>query len=123
MNGRIGNRETGRMGYALRKASEGVWLVRKETDRLKQRKEFVELYLKQRDEMTKLCELFGVSRKTGYKTWHGSEGGWEGLVERSHSAISFPGPAIQESTPEAWRRIAGGGASDATGSDSLQVAP
>jgi putative transposase len=72
-------------------------LVWKETDRLKQRKEFVELYLKQRYEMTKLCELFGVSRKTGYKTIaRFREGGWEGLVERSHAASSHPNATHEE---------------------------
>lgn len=63
----------------------------KETDRLKQRKEFVELYLKQRYEMGKLCELFGVSRKTGYKTIaRFKQEGWEGLNERSHAARTHP---------------------------------
>ena len=54
---------------------------------MKQRRAFVEMYLKRRYGMTKLCELFGVSRKTGYKTMaRFEEGGWEGLVERSHAA-------------------------------------
>jgi transposase InsO family protein len=71
-----------------------VW---KETDRLKQRKEFVELYLKQRYEMGKLCELFGVSRKTGYKTIaRFKQEGWEGLAERSHAAKTHPN-ATEES--------------------------
>jgi putative transposase len=68
-----------------------VWLVWKETDRLKQRKEFVTLYLKQRYEMGSLCELFGVSRKTGYKTIaRFKEGGWAAMEERSHAARSHP---------------------------------
>lgn len=58
---------------------------------MKQRREFVEMYMKHRYEMTKLCELFGVSRKTGYKTIaRFKEGGWEGLVERSHAAETHP---------------------------------
>lgn len=69
----------------------------KETDRLKERKDFVELYLKQRYEMTRLCELFGVSRKTGYKTIaRFREGGWEALEERSHAAKSHPNATDEE---------------------------
>ena len=58
---------------------------------MKQRREFVEMYLKRRYEMTKLCALFGVSRKTGYKTIaRFEEEGWEGLIERSHAADTHP---------------------------------
>lgn len=75
----------------------GVWQVWKETDRLRERKEFVELYLKQRYEMRKLCELFGVSRKTGYKTIaRFREGGWEALEERSHAAKTHPNATDEE---------------------------
>ena len=83
----------------------------KETDRVKQRREFVEMYLKHRYEMTKLCELFGVSRKTGYKTIaRFKQEGWEGLIERSHAAETHPNAtdeAIAERLVEAkhkWPR-------------------
>lgn len=58
---------------------------------MKQRREFVEMYLKHRYSMTALCTLYGVSRKTGYKTIaRFKEGGWEGLIERSHAADRHP---------------------------------
>lgn len=58
---------------------------------MKQRREFVEMYLKQRYSMEMLCRLYGVSRKTGYKTIaRFKEGGWEGLIERSHAAQRHP---------------------------------
>lgn len=54
---------------------------------MQQRREFVEMYLKQRYKFEALCNLYGVSRKTGYKTIaRFKEGGWEGLSERSHAA-------------------------------------
>ena len=66
------------------------------------------MYLKHRYEMTKLCELFGVSRKTGYKTIaRFEEGGWEGLIERSHAATTHPNAteeAIAERLVEAKRK-------------------
>src|SRR5258708_34135866 len=66
------------------------------------------MYLKHRYEMTKLCELFGVSRKTGYKTIERfEEGGWEGLIERSHAAATHPNAteeAIAERLIEAKRK-------------------
>ncbi len=75
---------------------------------MKQRREFVEMYLKHRYEMTKLCELFGVSRKTGYKTIERfEEGGWEGLIERSHAAATHSNAteeAIAERLIEAKRK-------------------
>ncbi|HYC93287.1 MAG TPA: helix-turn-helix domain-containing protein, partial [Thermoanaerobaculia bacterium] len=80
------------MGYTrLKTRVKGCGWVWKETDRLKQRQQFVEMYLKNRHSMTRLCELFGVSRKTGYKTIaRFKEGGWEGLIERSHAANEHP---------------------------------
>jgi transposase InsO family protein len=40
---------------------------------------------------TELCELFGVSRQTGYKWWRRfEEDGIDGLKNRSHAPKSFP---------------------------------
>jgi putative transposase len=80
------------MGYTqLKTRVKGCSWVWKETDRVKQRREFVEMYLKDRHSMTTLCRLFGVSRKTGYKTIaRFKEEGWEGLIERSHAAHEHP---------------------------------
>jgi putative transposase len=64
---------------------------------MKQRREFVEMYLKHRYETRTLCTLFGVSRKTGYKTIERfKEGGWEGLIERSHAAHTHPNATDEE---------------------------
>jgi transposase InsO family protein len=63
----------------------------KETDPVKERKKFVELYLTRRYDMTTLCELFEISRKTGYKfVGRFAEGGWEELEDRSHAARTHP---------------------------------
>jgi putative transposase len=64
---------------------------------MEQRQEFIELYLKQQYETTTLCTLFGVSRKTGYKTIaRFKEDGWEGLNERSHAAHTHPNATDEE---------------------------
>jgi putative transposase len=40
---------------------------------------------------SELCELFGVSRQTGYKWWRRFEAdGIDGLKSRSHAPKSFP---------------------------------
>jgi len=58
---------------------------------MKQRREFVEMRLKWKYGMTTLCKLFGVSRNTGYETMaRFNEGGWEGLGEGSHAALTHP---------------------------------
>ena len=69
----------------------------KETDPVEQRREFVEKFLKQRYEFVTLCALYGVSRKTGYKTiGRFKEGGWEGLIDRSHAAHTHPNATDEE---------------------------
>jgi transposase InsO family protein len=63
----------------------------KETDPVKERLKFVELCLKGRYEMSALCALFEISRKTGYKYIERfREGGREGLVDRSRAAHQHP---------------------------------
>lgn len=63
----------------------------KETNPVKERQEFVEAYLKGRYEMAGLCEVFGISRKTGYKfVRRFAEGGWEALEDRSRAAHTHP---------------------------------
>lgn len=56
----------------------------KETNVVDQREAFVRDWMKRRDEMTALCERYGISRKTGYK-WvrRFIDGGKAGLVDRS----------------------------------------
>src|SRR4051812_9578662 len=51
-----------------------------------QRLRFISLDQAGEHSMTELCELFSISRKTGYK-WRGryAASGAEGLVERSHA--------------------------------------
>lgn len=64
---------------------------------MKQRREFVEMYLKRRYDMARLCALYGVSRKTGFKTIaRFREEGWEGLIERSHAAHTHPNATDEE---------------------------
>lgn len=68
----------------------------KETDPVKERLRFVELYLKGRYEMGTLCDLFEISRKTGYKCIERfREEGAAGLVDRSRAAHTHP-----NATPE-----------------------
>lgn len=63
----------------------------KETDPVKERQRFLELYLTRRYEMTTLCELFEISRKTGYKfVERFGAGGREALADRSRAAHSHP---------------------------------
>jgi putative transposase len=65
-----------------------VW---KETDPVMERREFVKMYLSRRYDMTRLCALFGVSRKTGYKMiGRFEQGGMEALENRSHAAHTHP---------------------------------
>lgn len=51
-----------------------------------ERRRFVLECLRSGRSMTELCELFGISRKTGYK-WRArhAEEGWAGLDDRSHA--------------------------------------
>lgn len=63
----------------------------KETDPVKERKKFVELYLTRRYEMALLCEMYGISRKTGYKfVQRFAEDGLAGLVDRPRAAHTHP---------------------------------
>ncbi len=63
----------------------------KETDPVRERRKFVELYLRRRYDMRTLCSLFGISRKTGYKfVARFAEGGWETLEDRSRAAHIHP---------------------------------
>jgi putative transposase len=62
-----------------------------ETDAMDQRSKFVMSYLSDRFEMAELCQLYGISRPTGYK-WverHRAEGA-AGLKERSRAAHHCP---------------------------------
>lgn len=58
-----------------------AWRVRNVED---QRKEFIEEYLSNQMTITELCEMYQISRKTGYK-WIGrfEEEGIDGLIDRS----------------------------------------
>lgn len=63
----------------------------KETDPVQERGKFVEFYLRRRYDMTTLCEMFGISRKTGYKfVARFIEGGVEALEDRSRAAHRHP---------------------------------
>lgn len=72
----------------------------KETNPLSERKRFIEAYLKGRYDVTRLCEVFGISRKTAYKfVARFREGGWDALSDRSHEAHCHPNetePSIVE---------------------------
>lgn len=68
----------------------------KETSPVKEREEFIKLYLSRRFRMTALCELFGISRKTAYKfVARYLEGGWAALADGSHAAHSHPNATDQ----------------------------
>lgn len=63
----------------------------KETDPVKERSEFVRQYLTRRYDMTTLCAVFGVSRKTGYKfVRRFIDEGQAGLEDRSRAAHTHP---------------------------------
>ena len=54
------------------------------------RKEFIKLVLERQEPISKLCDRFGVSRKSGYKWFHRyAEEGDEGLVNRSRRPLQF----------------------------------
>ena len=63
----------------------------KESDRVSERREFVELASNEGANFAVLCRRFGVSRKTGYK-WLGRfrEGGVEALADRSRRPLNSP---------------------------------
>jgi len=69
----------------------------KETVTLEERTKFIADYLNGSYNMTELCELYGVSRKTGYK-WKErfEEAGPEGLLDRSRAPHNHP-KAVPES--------------------------
>ena len=77
----------------------------KEADPMREREEFVRMYLKRRYRMKALCAIFAISRKTGYKTMaRFKEKGWEGLNEHSRAAHLHPNatdPAIAAQIIEA----------------------
>lgn len=64
----------------------------KESSTMSLRVEFVELALQEGANISELCRLYGISRKTGYK-WLGRfrEGGLEALGDRSRQPHSSPG--------------------------------
>ena len=63
----------------------------RETNAMKQRKEFVEKLLSRRWTMTELCQRYGVSRVTGNKWWKRfKECGYPGLKELSRAPRSCP---------------------------------
>jgi len=69
-----------------------------ETDVLKQRMDFVTRYEGGGWQMTELCDLFGISRKTGYKYLQRyREDGVEGLRDRSRAPLNHP----NRTSPEA----------------------
>lgn len=58
---------------------------------MSERKKFVEAYQTRRYDMTTLCQVYGISRKTGYKFLaRFREGGWDALEDRTHEARSHP---------------------------------
>jgi len=63
----------------------------KETGPMKERARFMQLYEDESFTMSELCELFGVSRKTGYK-WLGrfEEAGYDGLRDHSRAPDRHP---------------------------------
>ena len=63
----------------------------KESDRVSERREFVELASNEGANFAALCRRFGVSRKTGYK-WLGRfrEGGVEALADQSRRPLNSP---------------------------------
>lgn len=72
----------------------------RETNPMKQRKEFIDKYLTGRWTMTELTDRFGISRVTGYKWWNRfKEKGLDGLTELSRAPHSCPHhtpPEIEE---------------------------
>ncbi|MDX1583106.1 MAG: IS481 family transposase [Thermoanaerobaculia bacterium] len=72
----------------------------RDTDPVKERIAFIEMYQKRRYTMVELCELFDVSRKTGYKyVKRFEEEGWKGLADRACAAHTHPNqtdPAVAD---------------------------
>ena len=72
----------------------------RETNPMKQRKEFIDKFLTGRWTMTELTDRFGISRVTGYKWWNRfKEKGLDGLTELSRAPHSCPHrtpPEIEE---------------------------
>jgi putative transposase len=72
----------------------------KETCAMSERLKFVSDVLRGERHMSELCELYGISRPTGYK-WLGryERGGVAALVDRSHAPLYQPqavaGPVVQ----------------------------
>lgn len=70
----------------------------RETDPVKEREKFVREYLSRRYDMATLCEVYGISRKTGYKfVERFREEGRAGLMDRSRASHSHPN-ATDEAT-------------------------
>lgn len=68
-----------------------------ESDRVSERKEFVRLSLTEGANFSKLCERFGVSRKTGYKWVNRFRSqGEEGLLDQSRRPANSPSRTVDE---------------------------
>lgn len=68
----------------------------KETGPMEERMKFMLMYQSESWSMTELCEIFGVSRKTGYK-WlkRYEQAGMEGLGELSRAPQEHPNAAAR----------------------------
>ncbi len=69
----------------------------RETDRMCEKVKFISDYLKEEESFTELCEVYAISRKTGYK-WvkRYEEGGLEALRERSRARKRHPNATRDE---------------------------
>lgn len=79
------------MGYTSQQKTLEVSMPWKETAPVLERAEFVRLAASGRYPFTQLCELFAISRKTGYKRLRlYEELGWQGLEDQSRAAHTHP---------------------------------
>lgn len=69
----------------------------KETDRMCERVKFISSFLEEEGSFTELCEIYGVSRKTGYK-WvrRYEEGGLEALRDQSRARLCHPNATSED---------------------------
>lgn len=69
----------------------------KETNAMNERVRFISKYLEEEETFSELCEMFGVSRKTGYK-WvdRYREGGVEGLKDQVRAPWTHPNRMSEE---------------------------
>jgi putative transposase len=69
----------------------------KETEPMKERMEFMLMHESKSWSMSDLCEMFAVSRKTGYKWLQRYEQvGWDGLRELSRAPLRHPNAVAEE---------------------------